>query len=546
MPFSYHEVGALSPGNTLVVPFEYLSREHINVLVDGVPTENWSWINNSLIHIDEGFPTGTVTRVQRTTPADERETTLQGASVFDWDGVNANDLQLLFILQETEDAEAGRQAQIDDIQNTLDGQLGDVQEALEEAQEAATTATAKEAAQTAASQAQLYDGPKIDTFAELANVTPSQVPVGGYLRCVSIGAVYQRVSNSSTTAAFDYTPFGGCKWIYIPDAAVWDARAFGMDRNEPDNAERLEYIELAIWNYYNIPSSQQTASLPVIEFGGGEYVYRRQVNLGTPARRGLIFKGGMHYCDQSETWGATDVLFNSTRTFTQFLYMTINPRQKAGAILYAARNRIEGCIITGFGWCGIWQKGGTPGRGTTHIVNCEIGKYDQTWTSAWIPGYIWPEEPAILIEGNDTEITNCQIRWSMPNIKVSSTGGFMTIHGGHIYCGRAGHGVESYNLVVEPGAKACRLVGVYIDGGYCDIYNNAVDFIGCGACIETTAQTLEAFIRIYATGAAQQTMGCQIIGFRRLVDIIPIVNFKPYNGNDWNDGWKAWSNYINA
>lgn len=388
--------------------------------------------------------------------------------------------------------------------------------------------------------------PKIDTFADLATVPPSQVNVGGYLHCASIGAVYQRLADDAAFAAFDFVSTGGCKWIYIPSANCWDARAFGMHRQALDNTERLNLIEEAIYQYYAIPDTTQVADMPEIVFTG-EYIYRSPVVLGFRPRRGLILRGGSHYASTNVTWPEKSMLFEATRTFTEFRDMNINTRQMCGAILFAARNRIEGCKITGFGWCGIWQKGGTPGRGTTHIINCEIGKYDQTWTSAWIPGYIWPEEPAILLEGNDTEIVNCQVRWSQPNIKVSSTGGFMTIHGGHIYAGRAGHNVDSYNLVVEAGAKACRLVGVYIDGGYCDIYNNAVDFIGCGACIETTAQTLEAFIRIFAIGPAQQTMGCQVIGMRRLVDIIPIVKLKPSGVGDvnyWSDAWQKWSDYV--
>lgn len=70
------------------------------------------------------------------------------------------------------------------------------------------TVLAAGAAAASAAQAALYDGPKVDTFAELASVTPSMLDVGEYIRVVSTGAVYQRVSSGGH---LDYSGAGGVR-----------------------------------------------------------------------------------------------------------------------------------------------------------------------------------------------------------------------------------------------------------------------------------------------------------------------------------------------
>lgn len=67
---------------------------------------------------------------------------------------------------------------------------------------------ARDVAVAARDEALLYDGPKVDTFAELASVTPTQLAVGEYIRVIETGAVYQRVS---TGGDLDYTGSGGVR-----------------------------------------------------------------------------------------------------------------------------------------------------------------------------------------------------------------------------------------------------------------------------------------------------------------------------------------------
>jgi hypothetical protein len=80
---------------------------------------------------------------------------------------------------------------------------------------------AADRAEAAAIEAALYDGPKVDTFAELASVTPAMLAVGGYIRVVSLGAVYQRVGSGGH---LNYSGSGG---VRLNAVVAPDVRAFG-------------------------------------------------------------------------------------------------------------------------------------------------------------------------------------------------------------------------------------------------------------------------------------------------------------------------------
>lgn len=142
MAYSYNEVGAVSPGQGIAVPFKFLDRVHVRVLVDGVVTDKYSWLNNGMLQASTGFPSGTVTRVERNTPVSLLKAVLEGTAVFDFDGVNENFSLLLFILQEYVDKESSRNAQIDEV---MEG-FAQIATAVQAAQEAAETAASDAAA----------------------------------------------------------------------------------------------------------------------------------------------------------------------------------------------------------------------------------------------------------------------------------------------------------------------------------------------------------------------------------------------------------------
>lgn len=102
MPHSYNDVGSKSQGETIAVTFPFLSRDHVSVEVDGVAVASnlWEWTSDSLITCLSGFPSGTVTRVKRTTPEVTIPASQSGTGAFDYEGANENDQSNLYILQE--------------------------------------------------------------------------------------------------------------------------------------------------------------------------------------------------------------------------------------------------------------------------------------------------------------------------------------------------------------------------------------------------------------------------------------------------------------
>lgn len=75
---------------------------------------------------------------------------------------------------------------------------------------------ARDEAVDAAANAALYDGPKVDIYADLAALTPTQLAVGKYVRVIATGAVYQRVA---TGGDLDYTGTGGIRLAIVLDTS---------------------------------------------------------------------------------------------------------------------------------------------------------------------------------------------------------------------------------------------------------------------------------------------------------------------------------------
>lgn len=144
MAYSYNEVGAVSPGQGIAVPFKFIDRDHVSVLVDGVVTDKYSWLNNGMLQATVGFPSGQVTRVERNTPVAILQAVLEGTAVFDFEGTNNNFSLLLFVLQEYADKETTRNELVQELFEGFDL----VAEAVQEAKDAADRA-ADEAAQSA-------------------------------------------------------------------------------------------------------------------------------------------------------------------------------------------------------------------------------------------------------------------------------------------------------------------------------------------------------------------------------------------------------------
>lgn len=149
MPNSYADYGSKSSGDTITVPFSFISRAHVSVLVDGeaVATNKWSWANDGLLNCLSGFPSGTVTRVKRTTPTSAMQGSLTGSAVFDYQTTNKNFNQVLYITQERIDAEADAITQAEAAEESAEA-------AAASATAAATAETNAETAETNAETAQ--------------------------------------------------------------------------------------------------------------------------------------------------------------------------------------------------------------------------------------------------------------------------------------------------------------------------------------------------------------------------------------------------------
>lgn len=108
MAFSFNDTSDVSEGDTLTVPFPYISKDHVYVYADGVVVSNalYEWTSPSTINCLAGFPSCQICRVQRVTPREDIPTEQQGTGVYDFEGANANDVFLLYLQQEEEDKES--------------------------------------------------------------------------------------------------------------------------------------------------------------------------------------------------------------------------------------------------------------------------------------------------------------------------------------------------------------------------------------------------------------------------------------------------------
>jgi hypothetical protein len=112
MAYSYAVQVFGSTSNQIQVTFPFLARDHVSVKIDGVdlPASGYSWLSDGLIQTNISYPTGTVTRVWRTTPIDDPLVVFDPGFV-DPKDLNDNTLQLLYATQESLD-EAGAASDI--------------------------------------------------------------------------------------------------------------------------------------------------------------------------------------------------------------------------------------------------------------------------------------------------------------------------------------------------------------------------------------------------------------------------------------------------
>lgn len=75
----------------------------------------------------------------------------------------------------------------------------------------------------------------VETFSEIASVTAAMVDVGGLLRCVELGEVYERAADAATDADLDYSGSGGVKWNAVLNGEAISVLHTGAVSGAADN-----------------------------------------------------------------------------------------------------------------------------------------------------------------------------------------------------------------------------------------------------------------------------------------------------------------------
>lgn len=109
MAYSFAQYQA--SGLTYSVPFPYISKKHVSVMVDGV-TAVYDWLSQNTIQLKSVPAIGAVIEVRRLTPRQTRLVDFVDGSILGERDLDVSALQLLFIAQEVID-ELGRSLNFD-------------------------------------------------------------------------------------------------------------------------------------------------------------------------------------------------------------------------------------------------------------------------------------------------------------------------------------------------------------------------------------------------------------------------------------------------
>ena len=85
------------------IPFSYIKKEHISVLVNDEATENYTYLNNSQIQVNDTLETNDVVSIIRSTPIDSRMVVFSDTSILDKKAQNLAQEQVFDVIQEIYD-----------------------------------------------------------------------------------------------------------------------------------------------------------------------------------------------------------------------------------------------------------------------------------------------------------------------------------------------------------------------------------------------------------------------------------------------------------
>jgi len=199
-------------------------------------------MSDGLIKAEAGFPMASkTTRVQRRTPVDATRAKLSGSAVFEFEGVNINDVQALFALQELSD----RGDYIEQYLGELDSLAAELRAAAESARSDAESA---EAARIAAESAAGNNWHHFNTVASVqAAIIPSLVTnietSGYYVPGDEGGGKYRRVTSEPSHGG-KIQSFDGAWWELAesrPSIKMFGAKGDGLSDDAPALGNALNY-----------------------------------------------------------------------------------------------------------------------------------------------------------------------------------------------------------------------------------------------------------------------------------------------------------------
>lgn len=211
----YSRVLYLSDGTAkpYAVPFPFLSRTHISVLVDGIPTTSFSWISDSVVSVP-AFPVGHTIEIRRSTPKTDPDVTYSDGSTLVESDLNLETLQLLYINQESHDealfltqgltfvppASRVKKALVfDDAGNATLSEDDYVDQALNSAASAAAALAAKDASEAALSANQEIAGKFGDVDTAVTTAT-AQAAISTEKAVVATDAATSSVNSAAAAA----------------------------------------------------------------------------------------------------------------------------------------------------------------------------------------------------------------------------------------------------------------------------------------------------------------------------------------------------------
>lgn len=162
---------AVAGNKNFTVPFPYLSRDHISVLVSGVPA-TFTWLNENTVSLDVAPAVGVSVEIRRATARANLLVQFNDGSVISETDLRLLSQQTFFLVQEADDLARETKDIADLAASRVDGAVNTANLALDTANAADATANAADAkSDTALAQANVAEQRATDAEAAAASAS---------------------------------------------------------------------------------------------------------------------------------------------------------------------------------------------------------------------------------------------------------------------------------------------------------------------------------------------------------------------------------------